>query len=97
MFESDIKEIRGILQNIVRKVSDTGDKGVSGQWNTYQYVANSQDTKAWAAGTKIGNELLNDLKKQSEQLKGFIESTKKFANICEEHLNSQEKINQGKY
>ena len=97
MFESDIREIRGILDTIVSRVSDTSDKGVSGQWNTYQYVANSEDTKAWAAGTKIGNELLSDLKKQTEQLEGFIQSTKKFAKIVEDHINSQEKINQGEY
>ncbi len=97
MFDEDIREIRTICENILNRLNDTSDSGVAGQWNTYQYVANSEDTKAWAAGTPIGNELRTELENQAAKLESFMTGTKEFVNALEEHADGQERINQGNY
>lgn len=97
MFENDIREVRQLLDDMRQRVKDTSDNGIAGQYNTYHYVANSQDTKAWAQGTAIGKQLVADLQRQEAQLKEFMNYTLKFASIVEDHVAKQGVINEGNY
>lgn len=93
MYESDIREIKQLISDMRSRIKSQTDNGVSGQYATYHYIANSKDAKAWASGTKIGSDLLKELNRQEVWLKQFMDSTLKFTNIIEDHINRQSKIN----
>lgn len=95
MGDADIKVLREKLANIKNKINDTSDKGIAGQYNTFQYVAKSQHTRAWAQGTPVGSKLASDLEKESQQLREFMNMTLEFVNIVEDLIDKQGSINMG--
>ena len=95
MSDSDIKEIRSLIDDIRVKINDTSDKGIMGQWNTFQYVARSEDTRAWAEGSTIGKQLVARLNQNQENLKSFAESSLEFTKAIEEYIDTQQIINNG--
>ncbi len=97
MVEEDIKKMRELIQKVEKFTNKTEDDGLKGQWNTYQYVANSEDTKAWAAGIPIGATLVKDLNKQQEVMLQYINLTLEYLKVLNNYVDSQEKTNNGKY
>lgn len=97
MEDSEIIRARELTEEIRNIINDESDKGISGQGNTFEYVANSQEAAEWAAGTTVGATLLERLKTNSSRLRSFMFDTIAFVNAIDEYLNAQERINAGKY
>ena len=93
MSTEDLRKLEELLDDVERRVKATTDEGIMGQWNTFQYVSNAQDSKLWAEGTPIGKQLLTNLRSQSNDLRDYIDSTMKFVNELRELVEKQRQIN----
>ena len=97
MVDADVKKIKELISEIRKIVKNTGDGGFEGQWNTYQYVANSPDTKAWASGVPVGNENVERLNQQQKYMRQYIDVTLDYLNVLEKYTDSQLEVNNGNY
>jgi len=91
MFDQDIREIRDILEDIRSNINN----GIMDQWNTFQYVAYSNDTKQWSKGTPVGANLVRQIRERSDWLENYAKSSLNFANAIEEYLDMQSTTNKG--
>lgn len=89
MWDENVDAISQTIRRVHGHLNDLYD-----EWNTFQYVLRELDS--WDGSSRVGTDVCEELKNQTNKLKNNIDSCKDLMNACNSYVSKVMSANSGR-